>query len=57
MFLFVLYWVPGSDYGSVESVPYALGQIIVHPPLLIAILTAVASIAFFNFFGITITKR
>ena len=55
--LFVLYWIPGSDYHRAENSVYAFAQCFNDVPLLIAVLGSVCSIAFFNFFGISITKR
>lgn len=55
--LFVIYFLPGSDGGSVESGVYAFGQLIQSPILLFSVLGSATSIAFFNFIGITITKR
>jgi len=57
MMLFVLYWIPGSDYGSAESAPFAIAQLLGNPILLVTTIISVLSIAFFNFFGIMITKR
>jgi len=55
--LFVLYWIPGADYGSMENAIYGLAQCYYDWKLLAAVLGSVFSIAFFNFFGISITKR
>jgi len=55
--LFVLYWIPGSDYGSMENAVYAFAQMYYDWKLLLAVLGSVFSIAFFNFFGISITQR
>ncbi len=55
--LFILYWIPGSDYNSVENVPYAFGQIFNSVPLILLVGGSCLAIAFFNFFGISITKR
>ncbi|KAF0974756.1 hypothetical protein FDP41_006230 [Naegleria fowleri] len=55
--LFVLYWIPGSDYGSVENAVYAFAQCINNWKIAASTLGSVFSIAFFNFFGVSITKR
>lgn len=55
--LFGLYFIPGADYHSLESAPYAIAQMANSLPLNIAVLGSICSIAFFNFFGITITKH
>lgn len=55
--LFGLYWVPGSDYGSMENAVYAFAQMYYDWRLLVAVFGSILSIAFFNFFGISITQR
>jgi drug/metabolite transporter (DMT)-like permease len=55
--LFVLYWIPGSDYHSMENAVYASAQCFNDVRLLGAVLGSVLSIAFFNYFGISITQR
>ncbi len=55
--LFGLYWVPGGDYHSMENSVYAFAQMAQDWRLLLAVLGSVFSIAFFNFFGISITQR
>lgn len=55
--LFVLFFIPGADYHSYESAPNALAQMMNSPALFAAVLGSLFSVAFFNFFGITITKR
>ncbi|KAL9644105.1 hypothetical protein ABK040_005571 [Willaertia magna] len=55
--LFILYFIPGSDYGSVENSVYALAQCINNWKIALATLGSILSIAFFNFFGVSITKR
>lgn len=66
--LFVLYWIPGKiaifpllyvsghDHGSLENAPYAFAQNLTNPILLTTTIISVASIACFNFFGMSITK-
>lgn len=55
--LFVLYWVPGSDHHSFENAPFALAQMFNSSALTLGVVGSIVSIAFFNFFGISITKR
>jgi len=55
--LFILYWIPGNDGGRLENSVYAFAQLGGDYKLLIAVLGSVCSIAFFNFFGISITQR
>jgi len=55
--LFVLYWIPGKDNHSLESAPFALAQMWNSGPLAAGVIGSIISIAFFNFFGISITKR
>ncbi|KAL0490816.1 solute carrier family 35 member [Acrasis kona] len=55
--LFILYFIPGSDAGSVENFVYATAQVGRDWKLLLATIGSIVSIAFFNFFGITITQR
>jgi drug/metabolite transporter (DMT)-like permease len=55
--LFGLYWIPGGDYHSFENAPYAISQMLHSAPLAIAVVGSICSIAFFNFFGISIAKR
>jgi drug/metabolite transporter (DMT)-like permease len=55
--LFALYWIPGHDNGSLENAPYAFAQNLNNPVLLVTTVISVASIAFFNFFGMSITKH
>ncbi|KAL0476996.1 hypothetical protein AKO1_006358 [Acrasis kona] len=55
--LFVLYWIPGGDAGRVENSVHAFAQLGRDGKLLTAVLGSVCSIAFFNFFGISITQR
>lgn len=54
---FVMWFVPGSDYGSFQSFPYAIAQALKSPYLLGGIFTSVASIACFNVLGIVVLKR
>jgi drug/metabolite transporter (DMT)-like permease len=55
--LFCLYWVPGSDYHSMENSVYAFAQLAQDWRLMAATIGSICSIAFFNFFGISITQR
>ncbi len=55
--LFVLYWIPGGDYGSAENTAFAFAQMFQDWRLSLAVVGSICSIAFFNFFGITIAKR
>lgn len=55
--LFVLYWIPGGDAGSMENCVYVFAQMYYDWKLLLAVVGSVFSIAFFNFFGISITQR
>ncbi|EFC46438.1 predicted protein [Naegleria gruberi] len=55
--LFVLYWIPGSDYGSAENAVYAFAQCLNNWKIAVSTLGSIFSIAFFNFFGVSITKR
>eukprot|EP00818_Percolomonas_sp_WS_P006465 CAMPEP_0117450268 /NCGR_PEP_ID=MMETSP0759-20121206/8378_1 /TAXON_ID=63605 /ORGANISM="Percolomonas cosmopolitus, Strain WS" /LENGTH=378 /DNA_ID=CAMNT_0005242779 /DNA_START=136 /DNA_END=1272 /DNA_ORIENTATION=- len=57
VFLFVLYFIPGSDAHSLENGAYAFAQMARSPILMISVVGSATSIAFFNFIGITITKR
>jgi drug/metabolite transporter (DMT)-like permease len=55
--LFILYWIPGSDYHSLENSVYAFAQLAQDWRLFAGVLGSIFSIAFFNFFGISITQR
>lgn len=55
--LFVLYFIPGQDAGSLENAPYAIAQMTHSWKLAAACASGVAAIALFNYFGVTITKR
>jgi len=55
--LFVVYYIPGSDYHSLENAPYATAQCFKSIWLASAVLGSILSIAFFNYFGVSITKR
>jgi len=53
----VMAQVKDSNGRPFDSLPIAIEQIKASRPLLIATLGSIFSIAFFNFFGITLTKR
>jgi drug/metabolite transporter (DMT)-like permease len=55
--LFSLYWIPGDDFHSTESAVYAFSQLSNDWRLLVTTICQILSIAIFNFFGISITKR
>jgi len=55
--LVVMYYIPGSSAGNhFENTPDAIYQLGSSPIVLVAIVGNIVSIAFFNFFGISITK-
>eukprot|EP01027_Heterolobosea_sp_BB2_P014025 GEZU01020184.1.p1 GENE.GEZU01020184.1~~GEZU01020184.1.p1 ORF type:complete len:383 (-),score=161.30 GEZU01020184.1:83-1231(-) len=57
LLLIIFQFVPGSQCGSFENSIDAFIQLKNNHVLILAVLGSIFSIAFFNFFGITITKR
>jgi len=58
MVLIVMYYIPGSSAGNhMESTPDAVLQLGGNHIILLATLGNVVSIAFFNFFGLSVTKN
>lgn len=55
LILFILYWIP--PVRKIDNSVDGILQIIHGPWLLVAILGSIFSIAFFNFFGISVTKN
>jgi len=53
----VLYFIPGDDNGSYENALDALVQIRNSPSLLIFNIGYLLSIAFYNFFGLSVAKK
>jgi drug/metabolite transporter (DMT)-like permease len=55
--LFIMYFIPGVSGGNhLESTPDAVLQLGKNPVILLATLGNIVSIAFFNFFGLSVTK-
>mmetsp|Transcript_10464 Transcript_10464/g.15298 ORF Transcript_10464/g.15298 Transcript_10464/m.15298 type:complete len:386 (-) Transcript_10464:20-1177(-) len=54
--LFAMFFIEGNDAGSQESAPNALSQILTSWSLFASVVGSALSIAFFNFFGLSITK-
>eukprot|EP00898_Chlorokybus_atmophyticus_P008751 jgi/Chlat1/8878/Chrsp92S08195 len=52
----ILYFVRGQDQGSLESFPEALRQVYASRRLQVAVPLSIISVAFFNYFGISVTK-
>mmetsp|Transcript_3348 Transcript_3348/g.4853 ORF Transcript_3348/g.4853 Transcript_3348/m.4853 type:complete len:409 (+) Transcript_3348:1-1227(+) len=53
-----MYWIPGPSTGNkLENAPDAFVQIGNSHTLVLAILGNIVSIGFFNFFGVTVTRR
>ncbi|GAB5364966.1 hypothetical protein AAMO2058_001015700 [Amorphochlora amoebiformis] len=56
--LIPMYWIPGTTTGGrLENAPDAFIQMGNNPVIMTAILGNITSIAFFNYFGVTVTRR
>lgn len=53
----ILYFIPGPSAGSFDNYLDGLIQVSNNRTLMLAVLTAVCSIAIFNYAGVTITRR
>lgn len=57
LFLMVEYWIPGKDYGSFESFPYAAAQLIRSPVTFLYCMGSVVGCFVLNYTGVTLTSR
>ena len=57
IFLFISFWLPGSDNGSIESFPYAVVQLIRSPILILCCVGITIGCFTLNYTGITLTQR
>jgi len=52
----IVYFIPGNNYGSVDNLDDALVQIWNNGVLMFCVLLYIFSIAFYNFFGLSVAK-